>query len=279
MGINEPAEFPTGNDRSSAVRHPGAILTVSGLTKKFKGLVAVDNFCMELHPGEIVGLIGPNGAGKTTVFNLLTGVLPPTEGRIMLRDQNLTRLSPDRITRLGIARTFQNIRLFPNLTVLQNLLIAVQIHKNSGFLSTVFSFPGFIREEKELAARALVYLEALGIAHYRDQKAKNLPYGAQRKLEVARALAAGPAVLLLDEPAAGMNPQETLELMHTIRRIKDEFNLAIILIEHDMNVVMNLCHRLLVLSYGKTIAEGTPAEIKNNPTVINAYLGRSAVNA
>jgi branched-chain amino acid transport system ATP-binding protein len=279
MGINEPAEFPTGNDRSSAVRHPGAILTVSGLTKKFKGLVAVDKFCMELHPGEIVGLIGPNGAGKTTVFNLLTGVLPPTEGRIMLRDQNLTRLSPDRITRLGIARTFQNIRLFPNLTVLQNLLIAVQIHKNSGFLSTVFSFPGFIREEKELATRALVYLEALGIAHYRDQEAKNLPYGAQRKLEVARALAAGPAVLLLDEPAAGMNPQETLELMHTIRRIKDEFNLAIILIEHDMNVVMNLCHRLLVLSYGKTIAEGTPAEIKNNPTVINAYLGRSAVNA
>ncbi|OPZ74141.1 MAG: Lipopolysaccharide export system ATP-binding protein LptB [Firmicutes bacterium ADurb.Bin456] len=278
METNQTSEFSIGAIHGAAP-HPGAILTVKALTKNFKGLVAVDNFSMDLYHGEIVGLIGPNGAGKTTVFNLLTGVLSPTGGSIMLKDKELTRLSPDRITRLGIARTFQNIRLFPNLTVLQNLLVAVQIHKNCGFLSTIFSTPRFVREEEELVTRAWKYLEALGIAHYHKQEARNLPYGAQRKLEVARALAAGPAVLLLDEPAAGMNPQETLELMQTIRRIKDEFSVAVILIEHDMNVVMNLCHRLLVLSYGKTIAEGTPAEIKNNPTVINAYLGRSAVNA
>lgn len=256
-----------------------AILSVTGLTKKFKGLVAVNNYHLELYPGEIVGLIGPNGAGKTTVFNLLTGIFPATGGRVLIRGQDITGCGPDRIARLGIARTFQNIRLFGGLTVLQNLLTAVQIHKKYNLGSVIFSLASFSREERELAARAESYLKALDIGHYRDSLAKNLPYGAQRKLEIARALATGPRVLLLDEPAAGMNPQESTELMHTIRRLRDEFKITVVLIEHDMHVVMNLCERLQVLSYGKIIAKGTPDEIRANPTVIDAYLGRSATSA
>lgn len=255
------------------------VLSITGLTKNFKGLTAVNNYHLDLLPGEIVGLIGPNGAGKTTVFNLITGIFPATGGTMLLRGRNITNLGPDHIARLGIGRTFQNIRLFTGLTVLQNLLIAVQMHKQYGFLSTILSLKNFSRQEKELVAEAQSYLDALGIGHYRDQQAGNLPYGAQRKLEIARALATKPHVLLLDEPAAGMNPQESLDLMHTIHRLRKEFNITIILIEHDMQVVMSLCERLQVLSYGKIIAEGTPAQIRNNPTVIDAYLGRSAAGA
>ncbi len=255
------------------------VLSVEGITKKFKGLVAVDNYNLQLPEGEIIGLIGPNGAGKTTVFNMLTGIFPPTEGKIMLAGSDITGFRPDHIVQRGIARTFQNIRLFSNLSVLENVVIAAQIRKKYGFISTLCSSASFTKEEKELITKAEEYLEALGIAEYKEQKAKNLAYGIQRKLEIARALATNPLVLLLDEPAAGMNPQESIDLMHTIRKLKDEFNLTVILIEHDMKVVMNLCERLQVLSYGKILAEGTPEEIRNNKLVIDAYLGRSTASA
>lgn len=255
------------------------VLSVERITKKFKGLVAVDNYNLQLTSGEIMGLIGPNGAGKTTVFNMLTGIFPPTEGKVILAGRDITGFRPDQIVQRGIARTFQNIRLFSDLTVLKNVIIATQIRKKYGFLSTLCSASSFAKEEKEFIGKAEKYLEVLGIEEYKDQTAKNLSYGIQRKLEIARALATNPLVLLLDEPAAGMNPQESVDLMHTIRKLKDEFNLTVILIEHDMKVVMNLCERLQVLSYGKIIAEGTPEEIRNNNMVIDAYLGRSTASA
>ncbi len=256
-----------------------ALLEVSELTKQFKGLLAVDHYHLEIFPGEIVGLIGPNGAGKTTVFNLLTGIFPPTSGRIRLGGLELTRLRPDQIVRSGLARTFQNIRLFGELSVMQNVLVAAQLHRPYRLSDALLSSKRFSAAEKDLAGRTRQYLDALDLGDYREQQAKNLPYGLQRKLEIARALATGPRVLLLDEPAAGMNHQESVELMETIRRLRDRFQLAILLIEHDMHVVMNLCQRLQVLCYGKIIAEGPPAEIKNNPLVINAYLGRSKTSA
>ncbi len=256
-----------------------ALLHVNELTKHFKGLLAVDHYQLDLFPGEIVGLIGPNGAGKTTVFNLLTGIFPPSSGRIQLKGQNITMLRPDQIAKRGMARTFQNIRLFGELSALQNVLVAAQIHKKYHLGSTLLGTGAFGKEEKSLTYQAERYLEALGIHGIQNQLAKNLPYGVQRKLEIARALATGPRVLLLDEPAAGMNHQESVELMENIRKLRDEFNLAIILIEHDMHVVMNLCQRLQVLSYGKIIAEGTPDIIKKNPMVIEAYLGRSKTSA
>lgn len=255
------------------------VLEVKNLAKYFKGLAAVTDYSVTLEPGTINGLIGPNGAGKTTVFNVLAGELKPTHGQIFLNGQNITGLSSDRIASLGIARTFQNLRLFPNLTVVENVMVGAQIHRNYGFFSTLASAPSMLRGERQLRLEAMSLLEALGLKEEAQHMAGSLPYGKQRKLEIARALATRPCLLLLDEPAAGMNPSESEELMNTIKRVRDEFDLTILLIEHDMNVVMNLCQNLQVLCYGNIIAEGTPEEIKADPQVIEAYLGRRTINA
>jgi branched-chain amino acid transport system ATP-binding protein len=219
-------------------------------------------------------LIGPNGAGKTTVFNLISGETVPSSGSIIFQGHRLNGLRPDKIARLGIARTFQNLRLFTGLSVLDNVVIGAQIHKTYGFLSMLTSAPVVAKGEKEYRRQALDLLEELEITDHADQLAGNLPYGAQRKLEIARALATRPRLLLLDEPAAGMNPSESQELMRTIQRVKDRFELTILLIEHDMNVVMNLCDIIQVLCYGSCIAQGHPDEVKKDPAVVDAYLGR-----
>ncbi|MGM9572527.1 MAG: ABC transporter ATP-binding protein [bacterium] len=250
-----------------------ALLEVKNLTKKFGGLTAVSNFNLTLNKGEIVGLIGPNGAGKTTVFNLLTGVYQPTEGSIDLEGRSLLGLKPYQITERGMARTFQNIRLFKDLTVLDNVRTANHLRTKSTMLEAVLRLPRFLKEEEETTAKAMNILQMVKLDHRRDEIAKSLPYGEQRRLEIARALATGTKILFLDEPAAGMNPQETHDLMEFIGWIRDEFDLTIILIEHDMKLVMKVCERLLVLDYGAVIAEGLPEEIKNNKRVIEAYLG------
>ena len=250
-----------------------ALLEVKNLTKKFGGLTAVSNFNLTLNKGEIVGLIGPNGAGKTTVFNLLTGVYQPTEGSIDLEGRSLLGLKPYQITERGMARTFQNIRLFKDLTVLDNVRIANHLRTKSTMLEAVLRLPRFLKEEEETTAKAMNILQMVKLDHRRDEIAKSLPYGEQRRLEIARALATGTKILFLDEPAAGMNPQETHDLMEFIGWIRDEFDLTSILIEHDMKLVMKVCERLLVLDYGAVIAEGLPEEIKNNKRVIEAYLG------
>jgi len=250
-----------------------ALLTATKLSKVFGGLRAVSNFSIELNQGELIGLIGPNGAGKTTAFNLLTGVYEPTEGQIEFDGKSLLGLKPYQITQRGIARTFQNIRLFSDLTVLDNVKIAYHFHVKYGLLESVFRFGRYFREEEEVEQKAIRFLEIFQLAHKKDEIARNLPYGEQRRLEIARALAAQPQLLLLDEPAAGMNPQETQQLMEMIRWIRKEFNLTILLIEHDMSLVMGVCERIYVLEYGSMIAHGTPNEIKNNPRVIEAYLG------
>ncbi|MFM1654617.1 ABC transporter ATP-binding protein [Brevibacillus sp. B_LB10_24] len=255
------------------------ILEAINLTKRYKGLTAVDSFCLKIEPGIIRGLIGPNGAGKTTVFNLLTSLVQMTEGQITFLGQDITGKRPDEVAKLGLSRTFQNIRLFKKLTVLENVMVAAQIHKKYGFFSTVFGLPQFLREERAIKETSEHLLEVVGLAHLRDQQAKNLPYGDQRRLEIARALAVSPKLLLLDEPAAGMNPQESIELSEMIREIRQQFNLSILLIEHDMPFVMDLCEKIQVLNYGKLIAEGTPEEIRTNPDVIKAYLGRAASHA
>ncbi|VBB07511.1 abc transporter [Lucifera butyrica] len=250
-----------------------ALLKVNKLSKVFGGLRAVSNFNMDIAPGELIGLIGPNGAGKTTVFNLLTGVYVPTEGSIVFDDKSVAGLKPYQITQRGIARTFQNIRLFSDLTVLDNVKIAYHFHVKYGILESVLRIGRYMEGEAEVERRAIRFLEIFNLADKKDEIAKNLPYGEQRRLEIARALAAQPKLLLLDEPAAGMNPQETQQLMEMIRWIRKEFDLTILLIEHDMSLVMGVCERIYVLDYGSVIAQGTPLEIKNNPRVIEAYLG------
>lgn len=250
-----------------------ALLKATKLSKVFGGLRAVSNFEVDIAPGELVGLIGPNGAGKTTAFNLLTGVYEPTEGQIEFDGKSIVGLKPYQITQRGIARTFQNIRLFADLSVLDNVKIAYHFHVKYGLAEALFRIGRYHREEAEIEEKALNFLEIFQLADKKDEIAKNLPYGEQRRLEIARALAAQPKLLLLDEPAAGMNPQETLQLMDMIRWIKDKFNLTILLIEHDMSLVMGVCERIYVLEYGSIIAHGTPQEIKNNPRVIEAYLG------
>lgn len=250
-----------------------ALLKATKLAKVFGGLRAVSNFGVEINPGELVGLIGPNGAGKTTAFNMLTGVYEPTEGQIEFDGKSIVGLKPYQVTQQGVARTFQNIRLFSELTVLDNVKIAYHFHVKYGLLESILRVGRYHKEEAEIEEKALRFLEIFKLSHKKDEIARNLPYGEQRRLEIARALAAQPRLLLLDEPAAGMNPQETQDLMEMIRWIRREFGLTILLIEHDMSLVMGVCERIYVLEYGSIIAHGTPEEIKNNPRVIEAYLG------
>ena len=250
------------------------VLDVRNLGIDFGGLTAVDGFNMTIGPTEISGLIGPNGAGKTTIFNLLTGVYQPTRGSVLVNGIDIKGMGVHKVNKLGIARTFQNIRLFSEMSALDNVKVGMHNQIRCSFLASLLHLPSYHKAEAQANARAMELLEFMGLGDVAQVKAGSLPYGVQRRLEIVRALASNPSIILLDEPAAGMNPSETTELMHQIRRIRDTFHIAIFLIEHDMNLVMNVCEAIAVVNYGRIIAKGTPEEIRSDPAVIEAYLGR-----
>ncbi|HEX8154925.1 MAG TPA: ABC transporter ATP-binding protein [Thermoanaerobaculia bacterium] len=252
------------------------VIEAKHVTIRFGGLTAVSDFNFQIGGTELVGLIGPNGAGKTTIFNMLTGVYKPTEGDILVSGVDTKAFKPHEITALGVARTFQNIRLFKELTVLENVKIGGHIHYKYSGTSAVLHTNRFHEAEETAEVEALKLLDIFGLRHRAEDYAKNLPYGDQRRLEIARGLAARPKLLLLDEPAAGLNDRETRDLMATIADVRDRFKIAILLIEHNMELVMGICERIVVLNFGKTIATGTPLEVRNNPTVVEAYLGEPA---
>lgn len=257
--------------------NPEPILRTENVTMRFGGLTAVRDFSIDVPRGSIVGLIGPNGAGKTTVFNIVTGFYKPTEGKVLFDGQDITGLPPHMVCRAGISRTFQNIRLFSNETVLENVMIGCHVRRKAKWWMAPLGLPLFRREEEEIREKSMNLLETVGLAKYADENSASLPYGAQRRLEIARALATDPKFLLLDEPAAGMNPQESRELMQFIRNIRERFGITILLIEHDMKVVMGVCEYIWVLDYGVKIAEGGPDAIQSDQKVIVAYLGEEYV--
>jgi len=253
------------------------LLEVHNMTHFFGGLRAVNNYNLAVEPGQVRGLIGPNGAGKTTIFNLITGVYHPTEGKILLEDEDITKLETNQIADRGLGRTFQNLRLWRYLSVLDHVKMARYSKLTYGLAGAFFGTPKRVQEEKATDALAMELLELVGIPHLADQIVTNLPYGAQRRVELARALATEPKVLFLDEPTAGMNPEELIQMMEIVRRVHREIGMAIFLIEHRMKVVMELCEIIQTLKFGEVIAEGTPEEIRNNPQVIEAYLGKEVV--
>ena len=250
------------------------LLVAKDISISFGALKAVDSFNLEIKSGELIGLIGPNGAGKTTVFNILTGVYNASSGEYTLDGEDVIRTSTSALVKKGLARTFQNIRLFKYLSVLDNVVAAYNFRMKYGILSGMLRFPNFWREEKEAKEKAMTLLKIFDLDKYANMHAGNLPYGEQRKLEIARAMATEPKILLLDEPAAGMNPKETEDLMNTIKLIRDKFGIAVLLIEHDMKLVLGICERLVVLNYGQILASGDPQEVINNPKVVEAYLGK-----
>jgi len=249
------------------------LLEVKDLTKRFGGLTAVNHFSTQLVEGELCALIGPNGSGKTTIFNVITGIYEPTEGNIIFRDEDISGKRPDQITKRGIARTFQNIRLFKGLNVLENVIVGKHLRLNSDPASAILHLPNYMKEESKMRRAGMTLLESLDLDRFAEDEPASLPYGLQRKLEIARALATEPRLLLLDEPAAGMSPSDAEELMAFIQHILDSFDLTIFLIEHQMRVVMGICPRIIVIDHGEKIAEGNPEQIQNNERVIEAYLG------
>ncbi len=255
------------------------VLDVRNLGIDFGGLTAVDGFNITIGPTEISGLIGPNGAGKTTIFNLLTGVYQPTRGSVLVNGIDIKGMPIHKVNKLGIARTFQNIRLFTDMTALDNVKVGMHNNIKCSFIESLLHLPSYKKSEELANQKAMELLDFMGLKEFADVKAGSLPYGVQRRLEIVRALATNPSIILLDEPAAGMKPSETAELMHQIRRIRDTFHIAIFLIEHDMNLVMNVCEAIAVVNYGRIIAKGTPEEIRSNPAVIEAYLGKEESDA